>query len=111
MLIKIGELTFAEPAFRQHSRIVARIDDRTGVVMFALQYQHDGEPGRWLADPSFPWHRRNFDSLIRAAAKYHSEIENVLKGEKRVEIHDYDKRGRGGDGGGDPALSADGGSH
>jgi hypothetical protein len=111
MLIKIGELTFAEPSFRQHSRIIARIDDRTGVAMFALQYQHDGEPGVWLPDPSFPWHKRNFDSLIRAAAKYHEAIEGVLKGEKSVEIHHHNQRERRGDGSGDPALSADGGSH
>jgi hypothetical protein len=109
MLIEIGELTFAEPAFRQNSRIVARIDDRTGIATFALQYQHDGEPGRWLADPSFPWHRRNFDSLIRAAARYHGAIEDVLRGEKPVEIHNNDKRDRGRDGSRDPALSADGG--
>jgi hypothetical protein len=109
MLIKIGELTFAEPAFRQHSRIVARIDDRTGKAVFALQYQHDGEPGTWLSDPSFPWHRRNFDSLIRAAAQYHSQIEDVLKGEAAVEIYNNDQRDGRGDGSRDTALSADGG--
>lgn len=108
MLIKIGELTFSEPAFRQHSRIIARVDDRTGKAAFALQYQHDGEPGVWLPDPSFPWHRRNFDSLIRAAAQYHEAIDDVLKGEKAFEIHYNHQRDGRGDGERDAALSADG---
>lgn len=82
MLIEIGEFTFAEPAFRKRARLVAKIDDRDESVRFALQYQHDGEPGAWLPDPSLPWHQRNFDSIIRAAAQYHEAIERVLKGEK-----------------------------
>jgi hypothetical protein len=82
MLIEIGELDFAEPAFRKKARIVARIDDRDMSVRFALQYQDDGEPGAWLADPSFPWHGRNFDSIIRAAARYHTRIDNVLNKER-----------------------------
>ena len=80
VVIEIGELELAEPAFRKKARLVALSGNSH--VQFALQYQHDGEPGVWIADPSFPWHGRNFDSIIRAAARYHERIEKVLKGEK-----------------------------
>lgn len=80
VVIAIGELKFAEPAFRQKARIVAILERNQ--TRFALQYQHDGEPGHWLPDPSFPWHGRNFDSIIRAAAQYHEKIKEVLKEEQ-----------------------------
>ena len=82
MIIEVGELELAEPAFRKRARIIATHEDHSPHVRFALQYQHDGEPGVWISDPSFPWHGRNFDSIIRAAARYHERIEKVLKGEK-----------------------------
>ena len=82
VIIEIGEFQFAEPAFRKKVRIIAEHKDHPPHVRFALQYQHEGEPGVWISDPSFPWHGRNFDSIIRAAARYHEAIENVLKGEK-----------------------------
>lgn len=79
VVIEVGELELAEPSFRRRARIVALNGGDT--VEFSLQYQHDGEPGAWLPDPSFPWHGRNFDSIIRAAARYHERIEQILKGE------------------------------
>ena len=85
VVIEIGELELAEPAFRKRARIVATqysYEEHPSHVRFVLQYQHDGEPGVWISDPSFPWHGRNFDSIIRAAAQYHERIEKVLKGEK-----------------------------
>jgi hypothetical protein len=81
VIIEIGELELAEPSFRKKARIIANSGDNHR-VQFALQYQHNGEPGVWISDPSFPWHGRNFDSIIRAAARYHERIEKVLKGEK-----------------------------
>jgi hypothetical protein len=76
VVIEIGELKLAEPSFRTKARLVAICGSH---VRFALQYQHDGERGVWLADPSFPWHGANFDSIIRAAAQYHERIEEILK--------------------------------
>jgi hypothetical protein len=83
VVIEIGELKLAEPSFRTKARIVAHTNHRK--VTFALQYQHDGEPGVWLADPSFPWHGRNFDSIIRAAAGYHQRIKDVIRKEEHVQ--------------------------
>jgi hypothetical protein len=79
MIIEVGEFELAEPSFRKRVRLIAVSDYNK--VCFALQYQHDGEPGTWLPDPSFPWHGRNFDSIIRAAVRYHERIEHILEGE------------------------------
>lgn len=82
VVIEIGQFELAEPSFRKKARIVAKAENHPPKVKFALQYQHDGEPGVWLADPSFPWHGRNFDSIIRAAARYHEQIEDILRKER-----------------------------
>ena len=77
-LAVMGEFQLAEPAFRTSSRIVA-IQDGEGGVRFALEYQHDGEPGAWLTEQSFPWHEKNFDAIICAAASFHEKIAKVIK--------------------------------
>lgn len=79
--IPIGEFMMTEPSFRKKTRLVA-IVGANHHVYFALEYMHDGEPGAWLSDPSFPWHRSNFDAVIRAAARYHERIEEILRKEK-----------------------------
>ena len=81
VVIEIGEFNFAEPAFRTKSRLVAVSGNH---VRFALQYQSEDEPGAWLPELSFTWHGRNLDSLIRAAARYHERIENILRKETHV---------------------------
>lgn len=72
MIIEVGELKFAEPAFRQKARIVAILERNE--TRFALQYQHEGEPGHWLPDPSFPWHGANLSTLVIASARFHEKI-------------------------------------
>ena len=88
VIIEVGEVELAEPSFRKKARIIAYCD---GDVHFALQYQHDGEPGVWISDPSFPWHGRNFDSIIRAAARYHEAHREGFERE-RNEVYDHHKR-------------------
>ena len=75
--VVMGEFMLAEPAFRTNSRMIA-IKDDGGQVRFALEYQHDGEPGAWLPELSFPWHADNFDSVICAAAEFHEKIMGVI---------------------------------
>lgn len=59
----ICELVLPEPAFRTRSRIIEN-DGGT----FAMQYQHDGEPGRWIDEEAFPWSVQNQAAAIKAAA-------------------------------------------
>ena len=73
----MGEFMLAEPSFRTSSRIIA-IKSVDGAVRFALEYSHDGEPGVWLSEPSFPWHDKNFDAIICAAASFHEKIQAVI---------------------------------
>jgi hypothetical protein len=75
--VVMGEFTFAEPSFRTASRIVA-IKEWDGYVHFSLEQQSKDEPGVWMEDPSFPWHRANFDSLVCACAQFHDKIQNVV---------------------------------
>jgi hypothetical protein len=81
-VIEIGEVYLAAPSFRRRTRLVAFCKDDH--VRFGLQYQHEGEPGRWLDENSFPWHSLNFDSIIRAAVLYHERIRKVLLKQKEA---------------------------
>ena len=74
----MGEFQFAEPSFRTNSRIVA-IKSADDGIRFALEYQHDGEPGIWLSEPSFPWHEKNFDAIICATASFHDNIQKIIR--------------------------------
>jgi hypothetical protein len=73
----MGEFQFTEPAFRTNSRIVA-LKDEDGIY-FALEYQSGDEPGVWLPELSFPWHEKNLDAVICAAAAFHDKIDAVIK--------------------------------
>ena len=81
-VIEIGEVHLAMPSFRRRTRLVAFCKD--DYVRFGLQYQHDGEPGKWLDEVSFPWHAVNFDSIIRAAVLYHDKLRRVLLKQKEA---------------------------
>ena len=85
-IIEICEVPLAVPSFRTKSRLVAKLtpaywhgdNSEKQCVQFILQHQHEGEPDHWLDDPSFPWHGRNLDSLIRAVIRNHHKIEALL---------------------------------
>lgn len=76
----IGEIEL-EPSFRTATRIVAFKEE--GKVTFALQFQHEPEPGVWITEEWFPWHAKNFNAIIRGAAKYHHLIDRIIQLEKQ----------------------------
>jgi hypothetical protein len=77
-MVVIGKFTLAEPSFRTASRIVA-IKEEEGKITFALQFQHESEPNTWITEEWFPWHASNFNSIIRAGAKFHHLIERIIQ--------------------------------
>ena len=81
-VIEIGEVHLAMPSFRRRTRLVAFC--KNDHVRFGLQYMHEGEPGVWIDEASFPWHGVNFDSIIRAAVLYHERIRSVLLKQKEA---------------------------
>lgn len=74
----MGEFQLADPSFRTASRIVANRNE-DGSVEFALEYQHDGEPGVWLPEEQFPWHQKNFDAIICSAFAFREMIGKVIR--------------------------------
>ena len=45
---------------------------------FALEMQHEGEPGVWVEEFTLPWHGKNLDSLIKVTAEFQDNIRKVL---------------------------------
>jgi hypothetical protein len=79
--ILIAELKLADPGFRTASRIVAYQEEQG--IRFALQYQHDGEPGAWIEEGWFPWHGQNFDAIVRAVVASYERFRRIIQYEKR----------------------------
>jgi hypothetical protein len=85
-IVEICEINLAVPSFRTRTRLVAKLtpafwggsSEDKHKVNFELQYQHKGEPGHWLPDPSFPWHTQNLDSIIKAIIRNRTKIEALL---------------------------------
>jgi hypothetical protein len=85
-IVEICELTLAVPSYRTRSRLVAKLtpafwsgdNSEKHCVQFALEYQHQGEPGHWVGDSSFPWHQANLDAIIKAVVRHHHKIEALL---------------------------------